>query len=555
MQAKTCAELNLSADIEKILLGYVSAKSFSNSKGEKDAEKYFVDYFANQPYFQSNPRLFGAYPIEGDYLDRSVVWAMVKGSSPETIVMIHHYDVVTVEDYKLLKDFAFKPYELEGELKKIKEHLSDEARSDLESGDYLFGRGVCDMKGGGSIQMALLSQYAEDESFKGNVIVMGVPDEENLSAGMRGGILLLNKLKEEYNLDYKLMINSEPHQRKDKDRGVFSLGSIGKIMPYVYVRGFLAHAGKVFEGLNPVNIMSEIVRNTEVNMKLSDVVGKEAAPPPTWLYLRENKISYDVSMPLTITGCLSILTLNQTPKGVMDEIKDICKDSFKTVLDDMNKNYHTFLECTCQEKKDLPWKVKVVDFGELYNEAYSEYGEEFKEKYDEHIHEIKRSLELEEETLITTNFKLVDFVFDYVKDLSPRVVVGLIPPYYPNVANLYMDNLDETVSNLYDTLNNFTKDTFSQEYDSEYFYTGISDLSYANINDGEAVYKALKESMPLLDSIYKLPVKDIEAISMPCINIGPWGKDFHKLTERVLKEDLLERTPRILDYAVKQILK
>jgi len=43
-------------------------------------------------------------------------------------------------------------------------------------------------------------------------------------------------------------------------------------------------------------------------------------------------------------------------------------------------------------------------------------------------------------------------------------------------------------------------------------------------------------------------------IKMPCINIGPWGKDFHKLTERVLMEDLYERTPKILDYVIKHIL-
>ena len=43
-------------------------------------------------------------------------------------------------------------------------------------------------------------------------------------------------------------------------------------MPFIYVRGFLAHVGKVFEGLNPVNIMSDIVRRTELNMNPSDLV-------------------------------------------------------------------------------------------------------------------------------------------------------------------------------------------------------------------------------------------------------------------------------------------
>ena len=60
--------------------------------------------------------------------------------------------------------------------------------------------------------------------------------------------------------------------------------------------------------------------------------------------------------------------------------------------------------------------------------------------------------------------------------------------------------------------------------------------------------------MPFFESIYHLPLAEIEQISMPCVNIGPWGKDFHKLTERVYKEDLYERTPAILDLAIRQIL-
>lgn len=55
--------------------------------------------------------------------------------------------------------------------------------------------------------------------------------------------------------------------------------------------------------------------------------------------------------------------------------------------------------------------------------------------------------------------------------------------------------------------------------------------------------------MPLFGDYYDVPFEAIKEISMAGINIGPWGKDFHKLTERVNKEDLYERTPRILDAA------
>ena len=410
------------------------------------------------------------------------------------------------------------------------------------------------MKGGGSIQMVLLSEYAKQPDFKGNVIVLGVPDEENLSAGMRAGVELLQELKDKYQLNYKMMINSEPHQRKNPDEGIFSLGSIGKLMPFVYIRGYLAHAGKVFEGLNPVNIMSEIVRRTEINMALSDTVGNEAAPPPTWLYLRENKLSYDVSMPLTINGCLSILTLNRYPAEVMQDIRKICEESFDVVLEDMNKNYQFFLQQTKQPIKKLPWESKVVDFGQLYAEAEASYGEVFCNAYAEKIDELEQAIETGSTSLILANFSLVDFVYNYIDDMSPRVVIGLMPPYYPNVSNITNFKDDAEWESLYEKLCEYTKEEFGQTYTKEYFYTGISDLSYSSIQNPQAVADELRQSMPFYGQIYSLSVNSIREISMPCINIGPWGKDFHKITERVLKEDLYNRTPKILDYAIHTIL-
>ena len=156
--------------------------------------------------------------------------------------------------------------------------------------------------------------------------------------------------------------------------------------------------------------------------------------------------------------------------------------------------------------------------------------------------------------LIESNFALVEFVFDYIEDLSPRVVYGLIPPYYPNVSNLYFDRLDESVKNLADDLDDYIWKNYGQHYTKEYFYTGISDLSYTSIREGSKTLEALENSMPLLGEFYSIPVAEIEQISMPCMNIGPWGKDFHKLTERVCKEDLFQRTPRILNKAVSLIL-
>ncbi|MBR6472469.1 MAG: M20/M25/M40 family metallo-hydrolase [Firmicutes bacterium] len=539
-------------DIKELLYEYIKVESYTFSPNERLVEPFLTDWFKGVPYFQEHPELCGLYEIQGDPFDRNVVFGMVKGRGSKAVVLIHHYDVVGIEDFKLLKDYAFKPDELGEKLMEVKDSLPVEAREDLMSGNWLFGRGGCDMKAGGSIQWTLLKRYSELDDFEGNVIVLAVPDEENMSAGMRAAVRLLAELKDKYDLNYRMMINSEPQQRKSADEGIFSEGTVGKIMPFIYVRGYLSHVGKVFEGFNPVNVMSEIVRRTELNMDFTDAVAGESSPPPTWLYLKDSKTVYDVSMPLSMAGCFSVLTLDQTPKSILDKVRNICAESFDLVLEDMHESYDRFCTVARPLVKELPWKTNVMSFMELYELASSAHGEDFRAAYDAELDALTAKISGGEINIIEANFELVEKVFEFVDDMSPRVIYGLIPPYYPNVSNYYFEGLDDR-KDISGTLNDFTTSEFGERYTNEYFYTGICDLSFSGIKKGSDT-TPLDEYMPL-SKCYDIPFDALEKISMPCINIGPWGKDFHKLTERVSKTDLYERTPRILDYAIRLLLK
>ena len=541
-------------DIKGLLYGYIGVESFTFSKNERLVEPFLKEFFESVPYFREHPELCRTYEIKNDPLGRNVCFGMVKGRGNKAVVLIHHCDVVGIEDFKLLKDYAFSPDELGEKLMDVKDSLPEDASEDLTSGDWLFGRGGCDMKAGGSIQWALLKRYSETEDFEGNVIVVAVPDEENMSAGMRAAVRLLAELKDKYDLDYRMMINSEPQQRKDPEVGIFSEGTVGKLLPFVYVRGYLSHVGKVFEGFNPVNLMSEIVRRTELNMDFTDAVSGECSPPPTWLWLKESKTVYDVSMPLSMAGCLSVLTLNQTPMSVISRVKKICEESFDVILSDMRRSYARFVSVTEPVAKELPWKPCVMSFMELYDEAYRLHGETFKVAYDAELSALTKKIHAGELNIIESNFELVEKVFEYIDDLSPRVIYGLIPPYYPNVSNYFFQGLGER-KDITPILNEFTMKEFGQRYVNEYFYTGICDLSFSGISESEEVTAALKEYMPLFGKYYDIPFAELERISMPCINIGPWGKDFHKLTERVYKPDLYEHTPAILDHAIRMLVK
>lgn len=540
--------------IKEILYEYVKIQSYTNTTNERLVEDFFASRFKQVTYFRNHPEFWGLYPLEDDPLNRNICWAMVKGKGRKTVALVHHYDIVDIEDFKILKTFAFSPDLLGRELAKHPDLLPEDARKDLEDDTFLFCRGGCDMKAGGSIQYALVEAYSQLEDFEGNVIVLGVPDEENLSAGMRSAAKLLADLKRKYGLQYLMMINSEPHQRKDFSKGVFSEGTVGKMMPFVYVRGFLSHAGKVFEGLNPVSVLSEIVTRTETSMDFADVVGEEAAPPPTWLYMKDSKDRYDVSMPLSAQGCFSVLTLKQTPAELLRRVESVCRTSFDAVIERMNAGYARFCKATGQPEQALPWRTKVVSFGELLAEARAIGGKDFDRAWEAAYGQVMNDLSAGRTGMIEGNFRLIEKIYDYIEDISPRVVYGLLPPYYPNVSNLYFDGIAREADGLSEKLMAYTRENFGQEYTKEYFYTGICDLSYINIDDPEAQRYSVAEAMPLLGDYYDVPFEEIKEISMAGLNIGPWGKDFHKLTERVNREDLYERTPRILDAAIHTLL-
>ena len=541
-------------EIEEILYSYVKVRSDTHSVYERNIEPFLMCFFNSLDYFRINPEYFGTYKIQNDIFDRSVCWGLVKGEGNDTVVLIHHNDVVDIEDFKTIKPFAYSPKELEMELLKMKEDLLPNAREDLESGKYIFGRGTADMKGGGAIQLALIKRYSEMHNLNGNILLLSVPDEENLSAGMLSAVLLMKELKEKYQLNYLTMINSEPHQRMNQEIGLIAEGSVGKMMPFIYVRGFLSHVGKVFQGFNPLSLLAKIVSDTELNLDLSDFIENETAPPPTWLYMKDRKYNYDVSLPLSAGGCMSILTFNREPEAMIGTIREICMQAFSELIGSMNDKYKTFMERSNKPFKSLPWKAKVVTFKELYDEAYNDYGDTFKLAYNKALDDISKQVQEGTVTMIDSNFYLVEAIYDYIDDITPRVVIGLAPPYYPNVSNLYFEGTGEKTKQLFDYISSYSMKHFNQSYTREYFYTGISDLSYTSINNPKAIYETLKGNMPLFETLYNIPIEEIGELSMPCLNIGPWGKDLHKLTERVLKVDLFDRSPKLLNYAISVLL-
>ena len=130
------------------LLKLLAMPSVTGSPGERDTAILLRQLLLEIGYFRDHPDQISLLPVADDSLGRSAVCALLKGmgDSSKTVILLSHYDVVGIEDYGLLADCAWQPQELERRLQSIS--LPDEAARDLESGDYLSGRGVMDMKFG-----------------------------------------------------------------------------------------------------------------------------------------------------------------------------------------------------------------------------------------------------------------------------------------------------------------------------------------------------------------------------------------------------------------------
>ena len=73
-----------------------------------------------------------------------------------------------------------------------------------------------------------------------------------------------------------------------------------------------------------------------------ETVGNTTTPPPTWLYMKDRKEVYDVSLPIAAAGYMSILTLDKPPKEIFDKLSEISNQAFEEVLERKGRKNKAF---------------------------------------------------------------------------------------------------------------------------------------------------------------------------------------------------------------------
>lgn len=548
---------------EKQILAYlydfIGQPSVSDSDAEHLGAEWLQETLKKQPYFQAQPDFCGSYEIPGDYRKRSIVYGLVKGvtgtatGQPErTLILTGHYDVVGIEEYGALKPLAFQVEKLTEAMRDAQ--LDEESRADLESSEWLFGRGTADMKGGLCAGLAVLGQVGEEVlegTFNGqvNVLFMAVPDEESYSAGMRGAAGLLQNLQKKYNLTYECLLCLEPNSRDQagQKQSVY-IGSVGKCMPVALVQGLKAHVGTCFQGINAVSVLSRFLLKTEVSPQFADVYKGEMCVPPTWLYLKDQKELYDVSLPYRACGYINMLQFDTTPEQVMEQLKALAQEAFVDVIGAMQASCREIAKKAGQQPdlSRIPRvdRCRVLEFSQLQALCREKDETGFAAYYEKQYEEICRKIQSGEWNYPQATVEMMKRVLDFADLTEPVMILGFAPPFYPAFHSDRLPGKTGAGSAYFEKLQSVAiqAGTRLQRY---HYFTGISDLSYCG-SCAEYDHTKYYDNTPLWGDLYRVDFEGISALNIPSILFGPWGKNLHQRTERVHIKSLTEETPETL---------
>lgn len=531
------------------LLKLVSIPSVSPSSSEENraAQAIYTD-LAELDYFKENPEDLRLLPVEGDPLERHIVFAVVRAAEEmsRTVLLTGHMDVVGTDVCGGLKEWAFDPEEYTRRLQP--ETLKDDARQDLLSGEWLFGRGVADMKAGVSAGMTLLAEASQyPEGLRANLAVLFVPDEENNSEGMLGAVTWLVRLQGE-GFDFVGCINTEPtFATGEKAHPTAYLGSIGKINPFFYCLGVETHVGEYYEGFSAGLLATQINFSLDGNVELADSFENTAYPPFACLKINDMRAEYSATVLSHCALFYSYLTATKLPGRLLEELKGMAIKATERAIERNERSRRAFCFRNRLPFAETSMCGTVLTVDEVMKLAEDKLGTRRQHLCESILSECPSKGDVRDRAL-----DLISRVVDRLELEGPLVVVGYLPPWYPHRANVETAPGDRVLAAAAADLAQEAKRS-GLGFEIRPFFEGVSDLSYCGFMGDIADVKAFEDNMPGGRGLYRFPSEELVRLHIPVMNFGPVGKDAHKKTERLHLPFYLESYPLLLRYLVDRI--
>jgi arginine utilization protein RocB len=488
----------LSARAREIALELTSWPSVTGTPGEAAFASRLQDYLRLKWPDESI-----VFFVDAVSNQRSNLAVLKRGQSFHTIVLTGHFDTVPYDDYGVFADLALKPEALTNSIaNRLRQSGENElALRDFESGDFLGGRGLLDMKAGLAAGLAAMEAYSGDAS----ILFLAVCDEEETSAGARAAAPMLRSLEKQLGLEIKLVINLDAisDQGDGASGRVVTYGSIGKLLLTAFVHGKQTHAGYPQDGVNAAYIAAELLTEFELSPLLSECTGEEVAAPPTALHSKDSKTGYNVTTPQQAWVYWNTMQHQRTVGAVFE----IAMGHAKRALD--------------RAKARTGQDIDLLSFAEL------------RSKHAYGLPKQDTSLNFPEQSRLATRA-----IIESLGISKPTVVLGFGSIPYSAVA-LSDEALRATI---FKAVQPFGLGSVN-------YFAGISDMSF--FGEASSDLSVVAANTPIWGTSFTLA----EPAGYPCINIGPWGRDYHHWLERLHAPYAFETLPKVLLAVIDAVFK
>jgi arginine utilization protein RocB len=542
-------------EIRELAKQLVAIPSVNTTPGEKTIGEFIENWFRGLPYFQKYPEYVYVRPLKNDPLGRRNVFVLLKGeknAGAATLIFHGHTDTVGTEDFGLYEKYAFNCDALAEAFREA--DLPGEARGDLESGDYLFGRGSCDMKSGDAVFM-IIAKYLSFRigELSGNILLSFNPVEENLHTGIIEAGDFFIELAERENLRYLFALNNDyicPLFSGDTRRYVYT-GAVGKLLPCFYIQGKETHVGQPFEGFDATMVASDLVQRINLNTEFCDCYNGEYTLPPVVLKSKDLKTQYNVQTPFASFVYFNYMIHDASVPAITEKLKQAARESFNAALDTINKRNKDHCSLSGMHYAPVFYDAEVLSYSELYALAMKKTGGG-----------IAGELRNFTGDLVAKDVDKRDCALEIVRHVCtraglkrPLIVLFYAAPYCPH------NTLKAAVpaeKSLYDGIaalcNEFAKKS-GETFQVMSFFPSLTDSSYIKMDDDPKSIRYLIDNFPEYNALYPVDLEKIKNLNIPGINFGCFGKDAHKWTERVYMPYSYKILPELILETVKKFLR
>jgi len=523
--------------LQRLLYELVGWKSCTGTVGEIKFPHKLKNKLWKWDYFQNNTEQLQLIAAGKERHSLAALYRTEQ--SADTIVLLSHFDTVHTEEYGRFEKLAYNPEELTATYKKSSHIFPDQIQTDIKSNQYIFGRGTMDMKMGLAMHIHLL-ELAITEKWPVNILLLTVPDEEVNSTGMRTAVQGLVDIRDQFSLNYQLFLNSEPsfgQTAKDDNYYIYS-GTIGKIMPAALFYGKGTHAGEPLKGLSSHYMAAFLNKEMELTNEFKDTSQGEKTPLPVILKTFDLETDYSVQTSHHVAALYNVFMMDRTAENIMETYERVVNKAMK----DCQQAYETI----CQREEVNPvGTIKVLTYEKLYDYVVDKLGLEevlaIKKKVESNI-----NLDVREQSVY-----ICDQLMLQCPELAPATVIFFAPPYYPAINSSDNPVADRTIR----LAQNIFQKEFGIAAHQVHYFNGISDLSYVNYDEHDTGWKIYQSNTPTWGTVYSIPFEQMQQLNAPVINIGPYGKDPHRLTERLHVKSAFEYTPYVLRRVIESFFK